>query len=61
MGAVVLYLYISVAFYVTLSLLFIFSKTEKPAPEAKGELAWNSDFFLIFPNENEEVASQYIL
>lgn len=47
MGAVVLYFYISVAFYVTLSLLFIFSKTEKPAPEAKGELAWNSDLFNI--------------
>lgn len=47
MGAVVLYLYISVAFYVTLYLLFIFSKTEKPAPEAKGKLAWNSDFFNI--------------
>lgn len=47
MGAVVLYLYIFVAFYVTLYLLFIFSKTEKPAPEAKGELALNSDFFTI--------------
>lgn len=47
MGALGVYLYIFVALYVTLYVLFTFSKNLKPAPEAKGKSSLNSDLFNI--------------